>query len=476
MQLSFGGVLGSISEYSGFSVIFSSGDGRSIYAFKEKLNHKLAVVNLMEMFFFTCMVVSGVLVLAFLGCGVVNAVVFGSGVLLLGGFSFETFLCCGVALFILTVSALGCHFSSVCKKGLLLQREMVEDRLRGEFAESIVSEASERMDIRAEKLMGEGLEEAFFSCDYVKKDVKKRALESEDKRFLLHPLLISKTIAKQKFRWPLLFNVEGLFRDDIWFGVSYRCKTVLPLVFLGFFRYFEVEDVVCMYDKEIERLGEDSFEFYELLFAKCIRKYPQIVAAEAAYFSWLRNSYPHVFLDQSAPFRTALSYKRLFFTSLKDFVEEVSTFRKRDAVLLLAKLSGWAPVSLASLDSEGFKEGIEEQFVSWDTFCRRVSEFCYRSISYDNVYGDWDFFLDFVDRGYSSSFLLGKEAVLKFEEAETDFFDAPQMIWNMKKFCERDKELRAKIEEGLGMLSDCGYLGGIPIEELQVFERFILGL
>ncbi|WP_213357915.1 hypothetical protein [Chlamydiifrater phoenicopteri] len=471
-----GVVLGSVIEsnrYSSFSRDEERGTG--YYALEEKLKHKLAVVNLMEFFFFICMTISGLFVVLAFGCGVVNAVLLCAGcTTFLGSVPFEIFLCVGIALFISTVSALGCNFSEACRRTLLLQKELLEEQRRTKLSISIASEDLEPTDLNIEELEGDSLREAFLSCKYIKQDVRKYTSGSCEQRFLLRPLLVARTIARQKFRWPVLFNVESSFREDAWFATLYRCEATLPLVFLGFFRYFEIEEIVKMYDKEVEKGGEGSSEFYEALFVKCIKRFPQTVAAEAAYFAWLKQSCPNTFFARSGSFRDSKIYQRAFFLSLKTFVEEVSFYRKRDSILLLAKFSGWAPVAIASLDSESFKEGAEEYPVDWEMFCSNVSEFCSRSVLYEEIYGNWDFFLDFMDKGYSSKFLLRKEFSLLGEE-ETDFFEYPQIIWDLRRFYADDADLKVKIEVGLAMLAGCGYLGGVSVEDLQLFERCILG-
>ncbi|WP_213357907.1 hypothetical protein [Chlamydiifrater phoenicopteri] len=321
-----------------------------------------------------------------------------------------------------------------------------------------------------------------FVCPYIKKQVWE-ALSPEERNVIIRPSSVMEEILYIRAYWPSGFKEEHEKSSGV--APSFRCERELLFVLLGFFSVEELLDLRA-FCKEFQSKNTSVIneETSSKCYAECIKKYPQLVAAEAAYLSWLKESYSYLGDVKSSIFRSSSWYRSAFINRLifgSSIFEGMEKIRK--VATVLAKLSGWGPACLASLKIE--KEALDtlkafleknKESDNWEFFQSKVSEFNAHAVFHKNALGDLGCFAEFVEKGKQSSCFQGEATEFTFEKSDKNFFSSPGGLWEMHAFCEQDAELAAKIEEGLSSLSQAGYVGAQTIEELQNFERIVLGL
>ncbi len=313
------------------------------------------------------------------------------------------------------------------------------------------------------------------SFSYLKHAACWDGVEEKERPFCSNPLSIAKAIARDQKVWLSLVKTESFYIRDVSKAVSHRCVREMAYVFLGFLSLSDLQDINAMEGSMMGRGDEE----YNKLYAKCIKKYPQLVAAEVAYFMWIKAAYPYLAYASEAVFRDSKKYKREMFIRLHTFLGEFSSKKEEKVRPWLERFVGWGPACLASFQlSYGAEQSLEvyEDKWEWDLFCRKIPEFCRLSMLRKDACGEWTCFIEFMRKGNQSSWLTQEEFAFEIAKEEDNFFDAARPLWNMQELVDKDAELGAKIEEGLSLLSESGYLGDWSVEEMQDFERTLLGL
>ncbi|WP_213318556.1 hypothetical protein [Chlamydiifrater volucris] len=315
---------------------------------------------------------------------------------------------------------------------------------------------------------------------YVKSDFWE-TLSNEEKKKLTSPITLMEEIVSESPYWLSDFDVE-VTKGKV--APNFRCERELIFILLGF---LSLEELVALgsYCKEECKKGSVGDVFYNSLYAQCIKRSPKIVAAEAAYLSWLKSSFSYLRHAGSSIVMTNGWYRSTLLIRISSCF---STFggdgeKTSRVATALSRLSGWAPACLASMKLEvealsrlkSYLEG-KKEYNNWEYFCRKVSDFCNKSVHYKNALGKMSCFVEFLEKGDQSSFLQERPFLFDFEKSDKDFFAFPRSLWDMSSLCEKDPELAIKIEEGLSHLSQCGYLGSQSVEELQEVESIVLGL
>ncbi|WP_213357906.1 hypothetical protein [Chlamydiifrater phoenicopteri] len=327
---------------------------------------------------------------------------------------------------------------------------------------------------KTEELPEEFQEEVLSECPYVKKGVW-NILEDFEKLYYQSPLACAEVIAGESVSWASFVQEEFLGQSRVEGAVSRRSQRELAFVFLGFLTWDELKGISNLWEAAEAKGTYDLDELY----AKCIKKYPRIIAAEGAYFSWIGSSFPYLGNARSAIFQDAFKYKMSFFLRLSYFVKSCPEESKK-FVPLTRCLSGLAPACLASLElghvsASDICKLRREKLWSWEFFCQKVSEFCRESVFYENTFGNWESFLKFVEEG-SEVFSSEKKFAFDYQREEENFFSTPLSLWDLFTICEEDGDLLDKIDEGLMALQEFGYLGNMTVGEIQNLELIILGL
>ncbi|WP_348664251.1 hypothetical protein [Chlamydiifrater volucris] len=304
-------------------------------------------------------------------------------------------------------------------------------------------------------------------------------LEREESK---NPWLVLKCLASKKCYWPSSVHVESNCLDAD-FAVVQRCKRDWMFVLLGFLSWNEIADMALFCktetDKERKETGQVSLSFENSLYARCIKRCPNVVAAEAAFFAWMKNSFSYTAKAYSSIFRNLCGYRSSILVRLETFVKSCPDNALEKVIPILERFSGWGPVCLSNfvldfktLDS--LPDDIVEN-IDWPTFCKKASDFCNKTVFLENSFGNLTRFKSFVQEDSLGLFSVNKIPFV-YKESAYDFFCSPMPLWDMKSLCNEDKELLNKIEEGLTALSNCGYLGEQSLEDIQNFERLVLGL
>ncbi|WP_348660508.1 hypothetical protein [Chlamydiifrater volucris] len=282
------------------------------------------------------------------------------------------------------------------------------------------------------------------------------------------------------FSWlsDVHLELEGKSKRSI-FRIQLRCERELIRVLAGFLSIKELEEIAALHEEE--KATSSSFGkigFYNTLYAKCIKKNCKLVTAEAAYFSWIRCSFPYLAKDKDVMFRSRFYYRSVLFSKICFFVRQIKN--NKEEAELLEKLSGWQIASMSKLDlhirSLNLIAKYREQLSDWDFFCKKMSEYCAHTVFRKDAFGSLAGFLNYVQKGEDSDIFKEEEFEFSRDDVSESFFDAPEPLWDLSPLCEEDPELLGRIEEGLALLGNYGYLGEQTIEELQEFERIILGL
>ncbi|WP_213357911.1 hypothetical protein [Chlamydiifrater phoenicopteri] len=267
-------------------------------------------------------------------------------------------------------------------------------------------------------------------------------------------------------------------------GIYMRCKKEYSFALLGFLTWKEILDLAVLCDREKKEWknqgGNIDRAFYNELYIKCIKQYPKLVAAEAAFFAWMQEAFPYLLNARASIFFDVWSYRSALFDRIIFFSGNNQFTISRKTISFLEKLSGFGALSLSNFlfspDSLNAITACQGERWGWDLFCKRVTEYCSKTVVYKKVFGNLESFIEFMEKGAASSFLQEQPDPFYYEKAEKNFFVSPNALWEIGSACERDAELRARIEEGLDSLDSCGYLGEHPVEEIKRLERIILGI
>ncbi|WP_213357929.1 hypothetical protein [Chlamydiifrater phoenicopteri] len=250
-----------------------------------------------------------------------------------------------------------------------------------------------------------------------------------------------------------------------------RSKRELMTALLGFLNVDQLEDINRMYKEANSQGASISVDWRNKLYVDCIKKYPAIVAAEGAYFSWVCSSFSYLGKAKAAIFQDSERYRIAFFTQLQTFVSSLKNSSKVSS--FLENFSGLIPASLSI-----FSDGDSLEFSSelgWDTYCSQVAKFCDKTVFCKSEFYHRDL-EDFIKNGENCAVLKGERLLAPYEnELEESFFEKPRSLWDLKEFL-ADKEFLSKIEAGLSVLDSCGYLGTWSVGEIKCFEKIILGL
>ncbi len=359
-------------------------------------------------------------------------------------------------------------------KAFKLKKKQIEKRRRRESTARYLTKLKEIGDlVPVETPKRTPSPQPVEGFSYLKSAYGWEDIGEEEKKLYLDPLNVARVIAEEQNLWLSLTGTELFYRKDIGKAIRNRCSRELFYVSLGFLSLKELQEIDALY----ERCPTDSD--YRELYADCIKKYPQLVAAEAAFFMWIKESFPYLALAKDAVFRDADGYRKKFFSYRHAFLNPFFSKKEEKVRHWLEKFTGWGPVCLASIqvryrDQERLSDC--DRRLNWDSFCRSIPAFYRQAIFREGVSGRWECFLEFMDKGDQSSWLATQEEALDIPKEETNFFVSPKSLWDMKDLCANDAELAAKIEEGLAALHQAGYLGEWSVEEIQNFERGILGL
>ncbi|WP_213357902.1 hypothetical protein [Chlamydiifrater phoenicopteri] len=319
----------------------------------------------------------------------------------------------------------------------------------------------------------------FRHASFIKEEFRELALDAPTLSRWLFPATMAKTISTEGVLWPFEAKVEALYEHNVGAGAYCRSQRELFFILLGFFSRNEFESINDIYQGEWRNSEQIDSHFYNRVYARCIKVHPKIVAAEAAYFFWIKQSFPYLGKITCSIFSSSL-YQSTFFSCVTDFVKN-PLYGGRDRVFYwIEKLSGWIPACLSVLQTDPLTKGIlscpEKVDWNWEFFCKKVSEFCREAVFYGRAFGDAQSLLDFVENGQHSSKFQEERLSFIYEESAHDFFELPNSLWDIGKLCESDSELMSKVEEGLDSLYDSGYVGNSPVEEMKEFERMILGV
>ncbi|WP_213318560.1 hypothetical protein [Chlamydiifrater volucris] len=263
-------------------------------------------------------------------------------------------------------------------------------------------------------------------------------------------------------------------------GEFLRAKREYPFVLLGFFSLKELKELeaFCKVEMSLNKGGDSRF--YNALYAKCIKKYPKIVAAEAAYLSWMQDAFPYQSNASYGIFLDAWRYRSALFARISSFIKYLPSGKNEKSLLFFESLSGLGAVCLSNFllkpeDLESISSCKNDFLDDWSLFCRKTSEYCSKTIFYRHVYGDLKYFMEFLEKGGDSSFFKERADSFCYKKESKNFFKSPGSLWDMGSLCANDPELMTKIEEGLSYLDNCGYLGSQSTEEIKHFERVVLG-
>ncbi|WP_213318569.1 DUF4229 domain-containing protein [Chlamydiifrater volucris] len=259
--------------------------------------------------------------------------------------------------------------------------------------------------------------------------------------------------------------------------VKFRSLRDLAYIFLGFFSWEELTEFLEFVFKRYSQVDDLSIAMYDRLYAECIKRFPKVVAVEAAHFAWLKECYPYLGKAFDAFFiNKEFSYRSEFFSRLHGLFEKEFCMDRVAKIDTLEKFRGWVPVCLSSLSLGKELNTSSRWDMDWKTFCRKVSQFCFLSHKYRGAYGQWDKFQQFVEEGAAKAFSECEEINFEYEIVENNLFEEPEPLWNLGSICEEDRVLVMKIEEGLEALDHCGYLGKESLDKVKAFERQILGI
>ncbi|WP_213357910.1 hypothetical protein [Chlamydiifrater phoenicopteri] len=330
----------------------------------------------------------------------------------------------------------------------------------------------------------EWVKESFRSCAYVKKEVREQEVGVLEQAKYVSPSFAAKEFARVTEFWPQGDKPEIQFKEGDR-AAEERSKRELMFILLGFLSFEQLEDINKMYQEGRRGKVGDNVWLNEL-YAKCIKKYPKLVAAEAAYFAWIKSSFPYLLVSSHAVFHERGNYRAAIFLYLDRFLRNSRGSENKKALSFLEKFAGFVPACFAVFQTAPWTMGLSvcPHDVGWDwsSYCRNVTEFCKWKVLEKRAFGDGEALRRFIEeereeivRGGSEIYLNGKDATFG-RQVDCDFSEKPRALWDMASLCNKDKELREKIEEGLRALSGCGYLGEESVEEIQAFEKEILGL
>ncbi|WP_213318555.1 hypothetical protein [Chlamydiifrater volucris] len=314
-------------------------------------------------------------------------------------------------------------------------------------------------------------------CLYVKESVWE-TLSNEEKSRLSSPLSVIQEISSKKIAWPSVIHEEivGQLSDN------QRCGRELSFILMGYFSMDEISEISEFCQEERGYIDPSEASSSDLLYAKCIKRWPRLVAVEATWICWLRSSFSYLGDAKEAIFKNKGEYKNFFFRWLKIAASPFKVNTVRVVASILEKFSGAVPASLSvfcldEINLRALKAYMEENNCdNWDFFCRKVSEFCDQAVRYDPIFGSMFGFVSYLSQGKEEYFLQKQEPLFSYEKSDTNFFISPESLWDMQSMCNKDPELLAKIEEGLSYLYQSGYLGNESPEEVRSFEKVVLGL
>ncbi|WP_348660513.1 hypothetical protein [Chlamydiifrater volucris] len=323
-------------------------------------------------------------------------------------------------------------------------------------------------------------------CPYVKASAL-QTLDNYERPVFQDPLSVAKgiieAVAPKRWEYDTGVHPESTY-ERLEDGIYTRCRKELSFALLGFLTWRELQDLAVFCEKEKDgwrkQGGSIDGGFYGVLYVKCIKKYPGLVAAEAAFFAWTKKAFPYLGNAKSASFSDIWCHRSSFFERAIFFVNNHRGEFAQRVVDFFDKLSGFGALSLSSFSL--FPETLmvinsyQEKQWGWELFSEKAAEYCALSIRHKRAFGDLRCFTEFMEKGSAAGFLQEQPDPFVYEKTQKNFFISPGALWDMGVACEQDAELRDRIEEGLALLDTCGYLGEQSVEEIKHFERVVLGL
>ncbi|WP_213357918.1 hypothetical protein [Chlamydiifrater phoenicopteri] len=379
-------------------------------------------------------------------------------------------------------------------------------------------------------LVSEWVDTAFASCPHVKENirVKGQGFDAVSKLRRLFPFPAA-------VRYPGRFlsrwrdKPEFIHHKSPALAINLRCKREWLFILLGFFTLQELEELAAYVKTFSEGLlvsrgvSDEGTSLYSLskgsistpdemsvceqratIYAACIKRFPKLVAAEAAFFFWLQQSFAYLFSVEDSLFFRPADYCTAFFDALVPFLDSRSYSElERHGLDWLGQFQGVLPACLAlfahrdtelssvefpylrstSLYEESIESGSEAVVDysvmdewGWVDFCDSTMDYCNATLFQGDHFGTLENLVEYVQkRGGREERDQSKES-LDFPRSPTNFFDNPTPLWEMNTLCNQDAELLLKIDEGLHELYRSGYLGSFSVEEIQAFAKEILGL
>ncbi|WP_213319082.1 hypothetical protein [Chlamydiifrater volucris] len=426
---------------------------------KGVLDDEQKALSLIKRLCTSCLFISGSVLVLGIG-GIINALV--TGVVI----NAPTVLLVGVFSSLLFLAILG----------LIFVEFQIENRLRVS-KEILYREKQEELCLPIAREPGDTIEAGVVptGCSYIKEDVWEILRDSE-RLYYQSPLSCIEGASGERISWLSSVQEEFLGKNRVDSAIARRCQRELAFILLGFLSWEELEGINNLW----EQAEDHRFYSEDKLYAECIKRYPNLVAAEGAYFAWIKQAFPYLSRAKSASFWDATRYRVSFFFHLNFFVKNCPEDSRR-CFPILQCLSGWGPVcfsnfELGDIRRSNIRKLREKENWSWDFFCRKVSEFCRDAVFHEGGLGNWECFLEYVDYGVESSLSKKKKFSFFYEKADQGFFETPIPMWDLFSLCESDPMLVDKIDEGLSALENCGYLGEMSVKDIQDLEMTILGL
>ncbi|WP_213357903.1 hypothetical protein [Chlamydiifrater phoenicopteri] len=322
------------------------------------------------------------------------------------------------------------------------------------------------------------INERFQASRHIKKNFKDKIVDVSVQIKCLFPAKTAEAIAKERSQWPHTFKVEYLYRNQPEKGVEVRCRREWQFILLGFFSFEEIQALSSIYQEELKLSGATGVDLH-LLYAKCLKVYPKLIAAEAAYLAWIREAFPYLSNASSSLFQDSDNYRRAFFDSFQQISSLELHGSSRRVLAWLERFTGWIPACLSVFQTNPLSEGMlvcpQNIEWDWDFYCTKVAAFCRQTVFIKPAFGEASDLLDFVFNGTPEEQLYKQGFYFDYDEGR-DFFYLPVSLWKIGLFCDKDSELRDKVEEGLALLSESGVFGRLSLEDVQAMERKILGL
>ncbi|WP_213357916.1 hypothetical protein [Chlamydiifrater phoenicopteri] len=451
--------------------------GKILFEPIEKIKTKIRSVNAIRVLFLVCILFSGAILSLPIAFGIVGSLSARSIVWALLGNSLT--LTWGI---IILVSSLMIFLASI--RGLIISTRFMQRLfLKKEILEKCykISDMKKPGELSLEEKLQ--IESDFFSSPNIKEAAKKIDWNISLKKACLKPADAAIAISRVHFLWPAQQKVELVYRNCPNAGAYERSRRELGFVFSGFFTRREMRSLRALLHRELANGDLLNLDFCNRVYAECIKAFPALVATEAAYFAWLRGAFSYLGRAEHAMFRDA-SYRKKFLLELKRFSEDkdhkVLEWFDKFAGLIPACIAIFAPNFLA-LEERLFRSAgvlVCPTIVDWDwnLYCKKVMEYCDQTVFCNREFGQAASLLEYVELGGDSESFKRKDLVFDYTRSSTNFFYQPRCLWNMAPLCAEDPELALSIDDGLALLTRCGYLGRQSVAEIQKFEKVILGL